>query len=269
MKLFQSHESNGTDSEQQQQATMSITTITTTVSIGDPFEVQYARFFNCPFSSTSHPTLLPLAKKPKNSWISSSSLASLRLLATADHSVILTVTLVGHVIEEHYISKLNFTWPQVSCLTGYSPRGSKVVFMSYKDEVGQIQKFVVRFLAIDEAERFINFLKEAFGQNGSISGIYKSNTSSESEFIPSFEAENRPIQDWDLITTSAEFSEPIYRPIQDSSSRAACDYTYIQPFYPIENHDGRHLSQDVQEKLSAFPPSFTSNSAPMYRWEII
>ncbi|XP_076908004.1 protein POOR HOMOLOGOUS SYNAPSIS 1-like [Bidens hawaiensis] len=237
---------------------MSITTITTTVSIGDPFEVQYARFFNCPFRSTQHPALLPLSKKPKNSWISSSSLASLRLLATADHSVILTVTLLGHVIEEHYISKLNFTWPQVSCLTGYSPRGSKVVFMSYKDEVGQIQKFVVRFLAIDETERFINFLKEAFGQNGSTSGIYKSKTSSESEFVPSFEAENRPIQDWDLITTSSEFSEPIYRPIQDSSSMADCADTYIQPYYPIQNDDGSHLSQDVQGKLSAFPPSFTS-----------
>ncbi|KAJ0666578.1 hypothetical protein HanPI659440_Chr17g0668361 [Helianthus annuus] len=241
--------------------------VTTTVSIGDPWEVQYARFFNCPSHSISagalHPSLVPLSQKSKGSWISSfTSLACLRLLTTAtSHSVIITVTLVDHVIEEHYISKLHFTWPQVSCLTGYSPRGSKVVFMSYKDQVGQIQKFAVRFLTTDETERFINFLKEAFGHesiNASTSGISKSKTSCESEIIP-FEAENRPTQDWDLIT---EFSEPVYRPIQDSSAIASSADTYIQPYYPVENHDGslnsNHLSQDVQGKLSAFPPSFTS-----------
>ncbi|KAI3713857.1 hypothetical protein L1987_72444 [Smallanthus sonchifolius] len=262
-----SHESDG------REGTMSI--ITTTASIGDPWEVQYARFFNCPSRSTSaasyHPSLVPLSKKPKGSWISSfTSLASLKLLpTTTDHSdtyrsIILTVTLVDNVLEEHYISKLHFTWPQVSCLTGYSPRGSKVVFMSYTDQVGQIQKFAVRFLTTYEAERFINILKEAFGHegiNGSTSGISKFKTSFESEFIRSFEAENRPTQDWDLIITR-EFSEPMYRPIQVCSPLAASDEAYIQPLYPTENYDGslnsNHFSQDVQGKLSAFPPSFTS-----------
>ncbi|KAJ0432027.1 hypothetical protein HanIR_Chr17g0854811 [Helianthus annuus] len=177
------------------------------------------------------------------------------------HSDVSIVSFINYAFEEHYISKLHFTWPQVSCLTGYSPRGSKVVFMSYKDQVGQIQKFAVRFLTTDETERFINFLKEAFGHesiNASTSGISKSKTSCESEIIP-FEAENRPTQDWDLITN---FSEPVYRPIQDSSAIASSPDTYIQSYYPVENHDGslnsNHLSQDVQGKLSAFPPSFTS-----------
>ncbi|KAI3812456.1 hypothetical protein L1987_17165 [Smallanthus sonchifolius] len=233
--------------------------ITTTVSIGDPWEVQYARFFNCPSRSTSaasyHPSLIPYARKPKGSWISTfTSLACLKLLSTTtDHSdtyrsIILTVTLVDNVIEEHYISKLHFTWPQVSCLTGYSPRGSKVVFMSYKD---QIQKFAVRFLTTYEAERFINILKEAFGHeniNGSTSGISKSKTSSESEIIRSFEAEYRPTQDWDPITTS-EFSEPMYRPIQVCSPLTASADASL---------NSNHFSQDVQGKLSAFPPSFTS-----------
>ncbi|KAC9436904.1 hypothetical protein E3N88_45847 [Mikania micrantha] len=281
--MERSHRSNGSEGEQQ--GTMSI--VTTAVSIGDPWEVQYGRFFNCPSPSTvagaggRHPSLVPLARKPKGTWISSfNSLACLKLLTTTtDHSdtyrsIILTVTLVNNVIEEHYISKLHFTWPQVSCSTGYVPRGSKVVFMSYNQD-GQarhsnliilfIQKFAVRFLTIDGAERFINILKEAFGHEriiGSTSGISKSKTSSESEIIPSFEAENRPTQGWDLMTTSAEFSEPMYRPIQEYSPIAASSETHVPPFHPNENYDGslnsNHLSQDVQGKLSAFPPSFTS-----------
>ncbi|KAK9052727.1 hypothetical protein SSX86_029357 [Deinandra increscens subsp. villosa] len=282
-----SHQSSGREEEQQG----IISVVTTTASIGGPWEVQYGRFFNCPSRSTSagagalHPSLAPLSRKHRGSWISSfTSLACLKLLtSTTDHSdtyrsIILTVTLVDNVIEEHYISKLNFTWPQVSCLAGYSPRGSKVVFMSYKDQVGQIQKFAVRFLTTDETERFINVLKETFGHeriNGCTSDISKSKTS-ESEIIPSFESENRPTQDWDHITTSAEFSEPMYRPIQDYIPIAASADTYTQPLYPIENYDGslnsNHLSQDVQEKLSVFPPSFTSllmNCYPVSELEML
>ncbi|KAK1438191.1 hypothetical protein QVD17_03996 [Tagetes erecta] len=251
---------------------MSITTTTTAVAIGDPWEVQYGRFFICPSRSSSainganYPALVPLVKRPRGTWISSfTSLASLNLLTTTSDTFILTVTLLHNVVEEHYISKLHFSWPQVSCLTGYSPRGSKVVFMSYKDEADQIQKFAVRFPTIDETERFISILKEAFGHeriNGSTSDISKSKTSSKSEIIPYFEAENRPTQDRDLITTSAEFSEHMYRPIQIRSPITASADTYIQPLHPTENYhhtlNSNHLSQDVQGKLSAFPPSFTS-----------
>ncbi|KAI7724778.1 hypothetical protein M8C21_031203 [Ambrosia artemisiifolia] len=204
---------------------LSIVTTTVSVSIGDPWEVQYARFFKfpsrpaSPIAGARHPSLVPLAQKSKGSWISSfTSSASLKLLTTTNgHSIILTVTLVDKVIEEHYISKLHFTWPQVSCMTGYSPRGSKVVFMSYKDQAGKARHSNLLVL---------------------------------------------PTQDWDLLTTSTEFSEPMYRPIQDFSQKTASADTYYQPFYPVENHDGSinssHLSQDVLGKLSAFPPSFTS-----------
>nr|XP_043607292.1 protein POOR HOMOLOGOUS SYNAPSIS 1 [Erigeron canadensis] len=245
--------------------------VTTTSAIGEHWEVQYGRYFNRPSphsSSPLHPSLVPLRKGEKGTWISSfSSLAHLNLL-TADYhshsfrSVILTVTLLGNVIEEHYISKLHFTWPQVSCMSGYPPRGSKVVFMSYKDQDGQNQKFVVRFFSIDETERFINLMKEMFGHDtidGSMSGISKSKTSYQSEFIP------RSIQDWDPITSSANYSQDAYRPIQDWSPSMSSVDTYIQPMHQSENHNasessnslGTTLSQDVQ-KLSAFPPSFTS-----------
>ncbi|CAH1437577.1 unnamed protein product [Lactuca virosa] len=44
-----------------------------------------------------------------------------------------------HPEEEHYTSKLHFTCHHVSCLLGYPPRGSKIVFMSYKDHVGELR----------------------------------------------------------------------------------------------------------------------------------
>lgn len=40
--------------------------------------------------------------------------------------------------EEHFISKLLFSWPQVSCVSGFPARGSRVVFVSYKDCVSQV-----------------------------------------------------------------------------------------------------------------------------------
>lgn len=39
--------------------------------------------------------------------------------------------------EEHYISKLHFSWPHVSCVAGFPTRGTRVVFVSYRDGLGQ------------------------------------------------------------------------------------------------------------------------------------
>lgn len=39
--------------------------------------------------------------------------------------------------EEHYISRLHFAWPQVSCVSGFPTRGARSVFVSYKDRAGQ------------------------------------------------------------------------------------------------------------------------------------
>ncbi|XP_024995359.1 protein POOR HOMOLOGOUS SYNAPSIS 1 [Cynara cardunculus var. scolymus] len=259
---------------------------TTTATAGDHWEVQYARFFYCPSLSSSagtgghHPSLIPLVRKPKGLWISSfTSLPCLKLITTTtddshdSRSIILTVDLVDKVVEEHYISKLHFTWPQTSCLSGYPPRGSKTVFMSYKDHIGQIQKFAVRFHTIDEALRFINSLKEIFGQkriDGSISGISKSKSSSQSQFFSSPQPLNRG-----FVASLPPFLSKcqkkhhltcLGRPTQDWSPIASPADAYIQPVHPSENHDTSQnsnplkatLDQDVQEKLSAFPPSFSS-----------
>ncbi|PWA56529.1 PHS1-like protein [Artemisia annua] len=282
----------------------------------DTWQVQYAHFFNCPADVSSsgrrrHPSLVPHMKRNKGTWLSSfTSLAYLRLFTDCggDYDddcgrVVLTVTLVDHVVEEHYISKLHFTWPQVACLSGFPARGSKVVFMSYKDRVGQIHKFAVRFVTLYETERFINSIKEFFGQekiDGSVSGISITRTSSHSEIIPRAPQDWDPIsssanfsqpmyrapQDWDPLSSSADFSQPIYRPPQNGDPvKSSADFdqpmyrptwewspiastadTCIQSMQPSENHNSSQnanpmeatLSQDVQGKLSAFPPSFTS-----------
>ncbi|GJW86165.1 hypothetical protein Tco_0161505 [Tanacetum coccineum] len=192
--------------------------------------------------------------------------------------------------EEHYISKLKFTWPQVACLFGYPARGSKVVFMSYKDRVGQIHKFSLRFATLYETERFINSVKEFFGHekiDGSMSGISITKTSSQSEIIPRAPPDvpekpsaTLPPQNEDLVNSSVDFSQPMYRlsqnedPVNSSayfsqpmySPIASIADTCIQSMQPSENHNGSQisnplevaLSQDVQGKLSAFPLSFTS-----------
>ena len=40
--------------------------------------------------------------------------------------------------EEHYVSKLLFAWPQVACMSGFPARGSRAVFASYRDSLGQV-----------------------------------------------------------------------------------------------------------------------------------
>lgn len=44
---------------------------------------------------------------------------------------------IGMVQEEHYVSKLHFMWPQMTCDSGYPARASRVVLLSYRDNVGQ------------------------------------------------------------------------------------------------------------------------------------
>ncbi|XP_059595626.1 protein POOR HOMOLOGOUS SYNAPSIS 1 isoform X2 [Vitis vinifera] len=136
-------------------------------AIRDEWEIQFSRFFNNPAlsstcsSSTIHPDLIRKTRSlRRGTWISSSS-ASLQLLT--DHSTsqaILIVRSGGRIHEEHFISKLLFSWPQVSCVSGFPARGSRVVFVSYKDCVSQVQKFALRFSTIYETERFINALKD-------------------------------------------------------------------------------------------------------------
>jgi hypothetical protein len=43
--------------------------------------------------------------------------------------------------EEHYVSKLHFSWPQVSCDPGFPARGIRTVVVSYRDSCGEVTFF--------------------------------------------------------------------------------------------------------------------------------
>ncbi|GKA96797.1 hypothetical protein Tco_0818892 [Tanacetum coccineum] len=98
------------------QPTLALTTTTNNDTV-DTWQVQYARFFNCPPTSSAaikahHPSLVPQMKRIKGTWLSSfTSLAYLRLFTDCgddddDDSgrVVVTVTLVDHVVTPIVIS---------------------------------------------------------------------------------------------------------------------------------------------------------------------
>ncbi|VVA90877.1 unnamed protein product [Arabis nemorensis] len=134
--------------------------------------IDFARFIPYPSSPSTrhhHPGLFPLGKRELNSpphgtWLSTScSTASLQLVDEVNRSdAILFVSLDGKVLEEHYISNLNFSWPQMTCVSGFPPRGSRAILVSYKDSENEIQKFALRFSTCDAAETFVVALKEKF-----------------------------------------------------------------------------------------------------------
>ncbi|MCL7032823.1 hypothetical protein MKW94_013144 [Papaver nudicaule] len=127
------------------------------------WDVEFCRFFNYPKSVSSTSTnLKPLRRKiGRGTWISSSSLASLNLTHSPSNpeTILLTVSLKGHILEQHYVCSLNFVWLQVSSDTQCPPMGSRVVFANYTDSHSQIQKFAMRFVTVSDAQAFMDFTK--------------------------------------------------------------------------------------------------------------
>lgn len=109
--MTESHLSNETEEMNDNHGLQLSITTATNDSIVEHWKVQYARFFNCPSSAAHHhhhhPSLTPLVKKSKGTWLSSfTSLADLKLLTDHSHtfrSIILTVNLVGNVIVSYII----------------------------------------------------------------------------------------------------------------------------------------------------------------------
>ncbi|KAK7386767.1 hypothetical protein VNO78_27103 [Psophocarpus tetragonolobus] len=161
------------------------------LSVRDQWEICFARFIPYPTlssASSSSSDLLPLPPRlrtvaPRGNWISSSSVAFLRL--SLSH-LLLTVSFNATLLEEHLVSRLHFTWPQVSCVSGYPARGIRTVLVSYRDSLGEIQKFAMRFPSIYEAESFIDVLKEILkGEKDPepLNTDFGSEISSQSEFM--------------------------------------------------------------------------------------
>lgn len=227
--------------------------------IGDQWEVEYSRFFNFPSLSYSpSSSLVPITSSARSrlrgTWLSTSISASLKLAP----DFVLSVTFLGKLHEEHYISKLNFTWPHVSCMSGFPPRGSRVVLVSYKDRSAQIQKFALRFSAVGEIEAFMVTLKELleaqkhFG--GQSDNRFVSEISFQSNFVPAEEATYRPVEDWNSAITLYDASHQL-----KSSLNSEVSHKLVSP-------PDTAPAQNVGSILEGLPPSFMSlmmmNSQP-------
>ncbi|XP_042008523.1 protein POOR HOMOLOGOUS SYNAPSIS 1-like isoform X2 [Salvia splendens] len=155
----------------------------------DEWQIEYARFVNCSSSAfnSTHPSLVPVPKnRLRGAWISSSISASVKLIykrtSSGTDDAFLVLSLRSKTLEVHYISKMYFSWPQISCVSGVPARGSRAVLLSYKDGAGQMQKFALRFSDICEAEKFMTVVKEILGNGSPPTGL-NSEMSSQAEAI--------------------------------------------------------------------------------------
>ncbi|XP_051203459.1 protein POOR HOMOLOGOUS SYNAPSIS 1-like isoform X3 [Lolium perenne] len=186
------------------------------------WEVEFARYFATPrrSPSTAPPPGLRFVSRGRNrlhgTWLPAASTAAL-CISRPSHSFaahVLTVSIGDVVYEEHCVSILNFSWPQVACVTECPVRGSRVVFVSFCDRSKQIQKFAVRFPHLGDAESFLNSVKELSSNTMDVipSGsdcVYED--SSSSEHIASDGPQYRPDQ-------VASFEEPTSDHRTDASS---------------------------------------------------
>ncbi|CAM0912150.1 unnamed protein product [Alopecurus aequalis] len=177
------------------------------------WEVEFARYFATPRRSPSAPPPpagLRYISRGRNrlhgTWLPAASRAALCISRPSQSFAahVLTVSIGDVVYEEHYVSILNFSWPQVACVTECPVRGSRVVFVSFCDKSKQIQKFAVRFRQLSDAESFLNSVKELSSNTMDItpSGsdcVYED--SSSSEYISSSGLQYRPDE-------VASFEEP-------------------------------------------------------------
>ncbi|KAH6825301.1 hypothetical protein C2S53_007025 [Perilla frutescens var. hirtella] len=218
------------------------------------WQVEYARFINCSSSvfPSTHPSLVPVPKnRLRRNWISTADAASVKLIyersSAGTDDAVLVLSLLSKTLEVHYISKMHFSWPQVSCMSGFPSRGTRAVFLSYKDGVGQMQKFALRFSAIDETEKFMNVVKEIL-QNGSSPQLQcpelYSEMSSEAEAISSHATISRSDGEWQCTQST------------DNSTQLMLTSSALKASQDSEPHEclGDH---EVAKTEPVFPPSFS------------
>ncbi|XP_047148644.1 protein POOR HOMOLOGOUS SYNAPSIS 1 [Vigna umbellata] len=222
--------------------------------VRDEWEICFARFIPYP-SLPSSSDLIPLPPRlrnlpPRGTWISSSSVAFLRLSSHLSN-LLLTISFNAALLEEHYVSKLHFTWPQVSCVSGYPARGIRTVLVSYRDPLGEIQKFAMRFPSIYEAESFIGVLKEILKGDKDpepLSTDFGSEISSQSEFMSTNEhSYSRGCEELSFMTPADNYIPQL--PIFVNNEVGQPSGAEVKGTTPSHNFEG---------VLPALPPSFTS-----------
>ncbi|XP_058768418.1 protein POOR HOMOLOGOUS SYNAPSIS 1-like [Vicia villosa] len=232
---------------------------TNSSTLNAEWEIFFARFipfphFTTPSSSSSdlHPLPHRLRNRPpRGTWIASSTSAFLRFspdLSLSD--VILTVSFNGKLFEEHYVSKLNFSWPQVSCDPGFPARGIKTVLVNYRDSRGEIQKFAIRFPSIYEVQSFITALKVILKDDKGPQPLnidFGSEISSQSEFMSTNKHSYRASEELSFVTPADTFIPQL--PICMNNERE--QPSVIQTKETASGHNFESI-------LPALPPSFAT-----------
>uniref|UniRef100_A0A7N0T959 Poor homologous synapsis 1 PH domain-containing protein n=1 Tax=Kalanchoe fedtschenkoi TaxID=63787 RepID=A0A7N0T959_KALFE len=137
----------------------------------EKWEVEYSRFLNLPPPEAAEAAtaacphlrsrrITKAGQENGGTWLTASASADLKLIVDwCNGDVIMRVEYLGRVLEERFMSKLIFIWPQVSCEAGFAPRGTRVVMVTYRGEMKEVQKFAFRFSSICSLETFLNALK--------------------------------------------------------------------------------------------------------------
>ncbi|KAF5207644.1 Poor homologous synapsis [Thalictrum thalictroides] len=231
-----------------------------TTAIKNNWEIHYARFFNFPRSlSTSCAMLRPLPKsrfRTGGNWISTSSTVTLNITRDfLNPELILVVSRPDMIVEEHFTCNLQFSWPQVSCVTECPTRGSRVVFASYIDCDGQKQKFALRFPTSCDAETFIGALKESLKdakETGVLRSNFESEISAQSEFLSS-NGQQFSAEELDVVDPVATYSP---------QTASLLEFTGRLNGFSKESLPGHNFERICEAEL---PPSFTallSNCSP-------
>ncbi|KAK8526423.1 hypothetical protein V6N13_017459 [Hibiscus sabdariffa] len=255
-------------------------------SIKGQWQVLFARFILHPSLPSTCPSLVPLTKNCRSrsrggNWIATSfPAASLQIINDLSSSeTVLTVSLSGKLLEEHYISNLHFSWPQIQCIPEIPARGSRAVFVSYKDCADEIQKFAFRFSTHHEAASFMNILQEKFRDEVEIEPLntdFGSGFSPQSEFISSNGLPSRGNQELSDLNPDGSYTPQMSPSLsyeirqqsfdQDAMLNNNSDDSYAPQMSPSLSYEIRQksLNQDAMLNNNSegifppLPPSFTS-----------
>ncbi|KXG19986.1 hypothetical protein SORBI_3010G140400 [Sorghum bicolor] len=217
------------------------------------WEVEYARYFGTPRRDPSAPPppglrhIIRGVHRHQGTWIPASCPASLCVSHPSLPSAVpvLTISIGDVVFEEHFVSILNFSWPQITCVMQCPIRGSRVVFVSFCDKSKQIQKFAVRFPQLCDAELFLSCVKECSCETMDMipSGSdYVCEDSSTSEYIAYNGLHHRP-------DDASGFEEQ------------SSDHTIDEPTMSYHEEQDQPVleplsASNTSNSYSAFPPSF-------------
>ncbi|GMI75021.1 POOR HOMOLOGOUS SYNAPSIS 1 [Hibiscus trionum] len=255
-------------------------------SINGQWKVHFARFILHPSLPSTCPSLVPLTKSHRSrsrggNWIATSfPAASLQIINDISSSeTILIVSLSEKILEEHYISSLHFSWPQIQCIPEIPARGSRAVFVSYKDCADEIQKFALRFSTHHEAASFMNTLQEKFKGEAEIEPLntdFGSDFSPQSEFISSNGLPSRANQELSDLNPDGSYTPQMSPSLsyeirqqsfdQDAMLTNISDCSYAPQISPSLSYEFRQQSLDQDAMLNnnsegifpPLPPSFTS-----------